>query len=265
MYAGTIDPPADPGGQNIARVQNYARMSGMSAEIENPITYTTFNSWSQCSNNVILHYIGHGSPNGIRMTDGRVWTGSNANLHDNTVLMSVSCNGYHDPYKQNVIDDGAQVFMSGVTTLGIGVSEECSSAYLEDAIDCTDLISAYYNHIQGYQNCEKNQEWGFFSDGTRTLKSPQCGNQPNPAPAPSPVPPPVPRPVPSPVPPPTPSGDCFSVTDRNTCLATTDAAGHECLWCTDTNTHQHICTYTNTERRYDDGDALKYYTCETRY
>ena len=229
----------------------------MSADSENPITYTTFNSWAQCSNNVILHYIGHGSPNGVSMSDGRVWSGYAVDLY-HTVLMSVSCNGFYDPYKRNVLSDRAQVFLSGITTLGIGISEECSSAYLEDAIDCKDLNEAYYKHIQGDLNCDHNQEWGFYSDGHGpvTLQSSHCGSAPQPAPVPAPYP--VPAPVPAPVAPP--SGDsCFPITNRDTCLSTTDSAGHLCMWCTDMVTYQHLCTYTETEKH-----ALQYFTCETQ-
>jgi len=106
--------------------------------IGNEATVEAYKYWLQKPLVKIFGNVGHGSPQGIVLKDGRLnytfFSSLSTTTLKNKVIYFNSCQVFNDPLKGSVINVGVQKYIGGITNLLIGESEEVFKAFWDKTI-----------------------------------------------------------------------------------------------------------------------------------
>ena len=135
---------------------------------------TNYENYLSCPKLKGFYNIGHGSPDGILLSDGMLGTEQFSQMHkelnERAVVVLNSCNVFMDPLKSAVIDGSdPQKYSGGISTLLIGTSEPASACFWEHAFDgkpMTQWLNSCATKI------DPNDTWGIGGNGSDTLNQP---------------------------------------------------------------------------------------------
>ncbi len=120
---------------------------------DNQVTTTIYKNWMSCKNLVMLAGFAHGSPNGIMLADGNITTSYFNSLNkeylNDTVLYTVSCQVFNEPFKSAVLGTGPQKWVGGIENLMAGGCDNVFKSFMNDVLvdkeDMTPTLKKYDN------------------------------------------------------------------------------------------------------------------------
>lgn len=132
----------------------------------------SYMNWLSCPNLKAFYNVGHGSSDGIMLSDGVLshdnFTGElNKKLGERAVVLFNSCEVENDPLKSSITEDAdAQKYAGGISNLVIGPSEAASKCFWDAALDQQPMTANLADCNQKY---DSGDQFGIDGHGADLL------------------------------------------------------------------------------------------------
>ncbi len=151
------------------------------SNVQNHLSCSTLKLWGR---------VGHGYESGLQLYNHQNLTGFSGISLSGKGIYANSCKAYNQPFQGKVTGAGAKMYISGISNLSIGPSENVFKCWWGKVKDQAQICSTL-------NSCDNTSDtYGCHQSGNNQIDAPGSNPGPNPTPTPGPNPTPTPGPTP---------------------------------------------------------------------